>query len=124
MRKWAFWFAALVLLAGLQASLRGLIGAYNYQIVILVGISIILAVSLNLINGITGQFSIGHAGFYAIGAYVGAAWTMLWQPRLVASLPILKLGTVTGDVLNLAVALALGTVAAGLAEFVVGLPSL
>src|SRR3989441_12945657 len=69
MRKWAFWFAALVLLAGLQASLRGLIGAYNYQIVILVGINIILAVSLNLINGVTGQFSIGHAGFYAIGGF-------------------------------------------------------
>src|SRR5213592_105064 len=73
MRKWAFWFAALVLLAGLQASLRGLIGAYNYQIVILVGINIILAVSLNLINGFTGQFSIGHAGFYAVGAYTSAS---------------------------------------------------
>src|SRR3989442_4634460 len=73
MRKWAFWFAALVLLAGLQASLRGLIGAYNYQIVILVGINIILAASLNLINGVTGQFSIGHAGFYAVGGYTSAS---------------------------------------------------
>ncbi len=36
----------------------------------LVGINVILAVSLNLINGITGQFSIGHAGFMAVGAYV------------------------------------------------------
>src|SRR6195256_4722430 len=73
MKKWVFWLVAIVLLAGLQASLRGLIGAYYYQIVILVGINIILAVSLNLINGITGQFSIGHAGFYAIGAYTSAS---------------------------------------------------
>ena len=72
MKKWIFWLAALILLAALQASLRGLIGAYNYQIVILVGINIILAVSLNLINGVTGQFSIGHAGFYAVGGYTSA----------------------------------------------------
>jgi len=73
MKKWFFWLAALALLAVLQSSLRGLIGAYNYQIVILVGINIILAVSLNLINGFTGQFSIGHAGFYAVGAYTSAS---------------------------------------------------
>src|SRR5215813_3701969 len=73
MKKWAFWLAAILLLMALQASVRGLIGAYNYQIVILAGINIILAVSLNLINGVTGQFSIGHAGFYAIGGYTSAA---------------------------------------------------
>jgi branched-chain amino acid transport system permease protein len=37
-----------------------------------VGIAIILAVSLNLVNGLTGQFSIGHAGFMAVGGYVSA----------------------------------------------------
>src|SRR5437870_13872918 len=37
-----------------------------------IGIAIILAVSLNLVNGLTGQFSIGHAGFMAIGGYVSA----------------------------------------------------
>src|SRR5690349_16561225 len=63
---------ALAVLAGLPATPRGFIGAYNYQIVILVGININLAVSLNLINGFTGQFSIGHAGFYAVGAYTSA----------------------------------------------------
>ena len=46
---------------------------YPLRIVTLAGINIILAVSLNLINGFTGQFSIGHAGFMAIGAY-GSAW--------------------------------------------------
>src|SRR5271154_5538458 len=40
-----------------------------------VGINIILAVSLNLINGYTGQFSLGHAGFMAIGGYTAAVIT-------------------------------------------------
>ena len=44
--------------------------------IILIGINIILAASLNLINGITGQFSLGHAGFMAVGAYVSAIMTM------------------------------------------------
>ncbi|MDI6870065.1 MAG: branched-chain amino acid ABC transporter permease [Bacillota bacterium] len=50
----------------------GLIDRYYNGILILVMVNVILAVSLNLINGITGQFSIGHAGFMAVGAYVSA----------------------------------------------------
>jgi len=42
----------------------------------LCGIYIILALSLNLINGFTGLFSLGHAGFIAIGAYTSALLTM------------------------------------------------
>jgi branched-chain amino acid transport system permease protein len=48
------------------------IGSYPLFISYNIGISIIMAVSLNLINGYTGQFSLGHAGFMAIGAYVSA----------------------------------------------------
>ncbi len=40
-----------------------------------IGINIILAVSLNLINGYTGQFSLGHAGFMAVGAYTASVIT-------------------------------------------------
>lgn len=40
-----------------------------------IGINIILAVSLNLINGYTGQFSLGHAGFMAVGAYTAGVIT-------------------------------------------------
>lgn len=46
------------------------IGRYNYLIVIQVGVAIVMAVSLQLINGYSGQFSLGHAGFMAIGAYL------------------------------------------------------
>ena len=42
---------------------------YFLDVLIRIGIAIILAVSLNLINGTTGQFSLGHAGFMALGAY-------------------------------------------------------
>ena len=43
---------------------------YKIQIMNLIAVNIILALSLNLIYGFTGQFSLGHAGFMAIGAYV------------------------------------------------------
>src|SRR5678815_556286 len=82
MKKWLLWVAALAILAAAQVTLRDLIGAYNYQIVILIGINIILAVSLNLINGFTGQFSIGHAGFYAIGGYTSAALVFYLGPSI------------------------------------------
>ena len=122
MRKWAFWFAALVLLAGLQASLRGLIGAYNYQIVILVGINIILAASLNLINGITGQFSIGHAGFYAVGGYTSASLVYYGGTSIRAFTGFLP--PIAQNAVLLLLGLLAAAVAAGLAGLAVGIPSL
>ena len=53
------------------------ISPYFLQVICLAGINIVLAVSLNLINGFTGQFSIGHAGFMAIGAYASAMFSLL-----------------------------------------------
>src|SRR4051812_27656676 len=62
------------------------ISAYYARIIMLVGINISLAVSLNLINGFTGQFSIGHAGFMAVGAYSSAYLTVFhahgWEQQL------------------------------------------
>lgn len=51
------------------------VGDYERVIMLNIGINIILAVSLNLVNGFTGQFSMGHAGFMAVGAYVAASVT-------------------------------------------------
>ena len=73
--------------------------------IILIGINIILAAGLNLINGYTGQFSLGHAGFMAVGAYVSAIVTM-------------KLG------LPFIVAIMAGACAAGLLGLLIGLPTL
>src|SRR3989442_972765 len=45
---------------------------YAFQNINHIGIAIMLAVSLNLVNGLPGPFSIGHAGFMAVGGYVSA----------------------------------------------------
>lgn len=49
---------------------------YYQQILMAIGINIILALSLNLVNGYMGEFSVGHAGFMSIGAYVSAFLSM------------------------------------------------
>ena len=53
----------------------GLMNPYWYQIIQLAGITAISALGLNLIYGFNGQFSLGHIGFYAIGAYGSALIT-------------------------------------------------
>jgi branched-chain amino acid transport system permease protein len=55
------------------------------------GINVMLAVALNLVNGTTGQFSIGHAGFMAVGAYAAALTSVALEPHLGASLAPLTL---------------------------------
>lgn len=92
------------------AVVRGLIevefiGAFWELNIILICINIILAVSLNLINGFTGQFSIGHAGFMAVGAYVSAVFTV-------------KLG------LPFVSGILAGALGAGILGFLIGLPTL
>jgi len=52
-----------------------LINQYVQLVLIYILINIILTVSLNLINGYMGEFSVGHAGFMAVGAYVSAILT-------------------------------------------------
>lgn len=47
----------------------GVIDSYVFNTMVTICVNIILAVSLNLVTGFTGQFSLGHAGFMAVGAY-------------------------------------------------------
>ncbi len=68
--------AALIIGAGVIYLLDGVLGAYPKRIFILAGIYVTLALSLNLINGFTGLFTLGHAGFMAVGAYTCALLTM------------------------------------------------
>ncbi len=51
---------------------QGNLDGYKIQVLNLIAVNAILAISLNLIYGFTGMFSLGHAGFMAIGAYVSA----------------------------------------------------
>jgi branched-chain amino acid transport system permease protein len=68
--RWLFF--AVVLASFGFTFVEDAINPYFFQVFMYVGISIILASSLSLINGFAGQFSLGHAGFMAIGAYTSA----------------------------------------------------
>lgn len=57
-----------------------IINEYIQLILIYVGINVILTLSLNLINGYMGEFSVGHAGFMAVGAYVSSILTTMVLP--------------------------------------------
>jgi branched-chain amino acid transport system permease protein len=83
------------------------------------GINVILAVSLNVVNGFTGQFSIGHAGFMAVGAYTAAKITTAMH-----GLQIIGLSPAVSDQVVFLGALVAGMVLAALAGLVVGMPSL
>ena len=87
---------------------------YYLGIAIDIGINIILAVSLNLINGHTGQFSLGHAGFMAVGGYSAAKLTLTLQHVLPPWMqPLLFIG-----------ALVLGGLMAAVVGLAVGVPTL
>lgn len=75
------------------------------------GVFIILALGLHLINGICGQFSLGHAGFWAVGAYAGAAYGVYF------ALPL-------PDWINLTISCFIGMGSAGLAGVIIGVPCL
>lgn len=114
------WLLAAVIASLLVSHFEGAINGYYLQVIKFVGINIILAVSLNLINGYTGQFSLGHAGFMAIGAYVSA---YLSRDKSAGLLHLLGGGNFAIIVLFVLVLLA-GGLAAAVAGLVVGVPSL
>jgi branched-chain amino acid transport system permease protein len=97
----------------LATALSPHLSAYPLFVTYNIGIGIIMAVSLNLINGYTGQFSLGHAGFMAVGAYLSAVVTNhfgelnVWAANGVFTLALLA-----------------GGLAAALAGLLVGIPTL
>jgi len=99
------------------------IRGYEARVVSLIGIAITLAVSLNLINGLAGQFSIGHAGFMAVGGY-SATYVTVFHGQQIAGLVGSSLGEVTGAALVMPVSLGVGALAAAAAGLLVGVPSL
>lgn len=101
-------------------SISDSINPYYYQIIIYCGINIILASSLNLINGYTGQFSLGHAGFMAIGAYVSAAVSTYFAPQLMS---LFGDGSV-GRIFWFLIVLLIGGFSASVVGLLVGVPSL
>ena len=111
----------LAVLFGLDLVFQArVISPYYTRILMLSGISITLAVSLNLINGFTGQFSIGHAGFMAVGAYSSAYFSVNYGVNLANSLG----GGTLGWIVALTLATLVGALFAGIAGLLVGIPSL
>jgi branched-chain amino acid transport system permease protein len=96
------------------------INPYYYQIIIYAGINIALATSLNLINGYTGQFSLGHAGFMAIGAYSSAALSTYFAPNIIA---VVGDGAI-GHIIWFILVLFLGGIGAAVVGLIVGVPTL
>jgi len=119
-------WAAAVLggLALVSAFLPHVVNPYVFQIIVLCGVNIILAVSLNLINGFTGQFSIGHAGFMAVGAYGSAMFSLHVGEKWVAAAVGAGMPPVLAEGGALLVALILGGLLAAAAGYLVGLPTL
>jgi branched-chain amino acid transport system permease protein len=95
---------------------------YIYQILVFFGINSILAVSLNLINGFTGQFSIGHAGFMAAGGYFSAALSVYQGEKLLNILSFLPKDLAQGVIFL--VFLILGGLFSAILGLIIGIPTL
>jgi branched-chain amino acid transport system permease protein len=113
--------AALLACFGVNA-MSDRMNVYYVDVALNVGIAIVMAVSLNLINGYTGQFSLGHAGFMAVGAYGAAAVSKFAGSTLLPAFAFLGQNGSQAAVFFLAL-LTGGSIAA-LAGFIVGTPSL
>ncbi|WP_449244948.1 branched-chain amino acid ABC transporter permease [Desulfobacca acetoxidans] len=100
---------ALILLAWILSA-GTLLNLYIQQVLMYVGINVILTLSLNLVNGYMGEFSVGHAGFMAIGAYVASLLTVAVFP------------TAWGPLI-FPLVLVIGGLAAALAGLVIAFPS-
>jgi len=99
------------------------IGPFYANVASKVGIFVMLAASLNIVNGFTGQFSIGHAGFLAVGGYT-AGWITYYGSLYFFDSAMVQEGLFTpGSTLFVAGCLAGGLVAA-VVGYLVGLPSL
>jgi branched-chain amino acid transport system permease protein len=118
---------AVLYALNLAMSRQGLFGfgvpLYQVDLWKMAGINIILAVSLNLINGFTGQFSIGHVGFMAVGAYSSTFVTVYSTQGLERWLAGMVGADVAAAVVFVLVIL-IGALAAAIAGLVVGIPSL
>jgi branched-chain amino acid transport system permease protein len=93
---------------------------YHLHVLTNVGIAVILAVSLNLVNGYTGQFSLGHAGFMSVGAYLSSAVTLHFAPKIFGE----DGGSAVAIGALFFTALFVGGITAALAGLLVGIPSL
>ena len=89
---------------------RTLVNKYQYVILVSAAVNVVLAVSLQLINGVTGQFSIGHAGFMAVGAYGAGSFSFFVGEKMSKAI-----GDPFGVPIAFAIALLIGMLLAAIA---------
>ncbi|MBE2205288.1 MAG: branched-chain amino acid ABC transporter permease [Chthoniobacterales bacterium] len=104
------WILPLLLVIGMgfcvAAESGGLLNSYTRFVLITMGVNIILCASLNLVNGYLGEFSVGHAGFMALGAYAAAMMTTRLFPQMPALfLPAIFFGGLVAAVIGFLLAL-------------------
>jgi branched-chain amino acid transport system permease protein len=112
-----FWWIAVILFIGIYPPTLGGMSSYRCGILVFVGIYIILAVSLDLLMGYAGQISVGHAAFFAIGAYVSGILTAKYGVT-----PLLAM--ILGMLLSAGVAWAMGRPVLGLKEYYLAMATL
>jgi len=116
--------AALAALAILLVVADLLFDNFTRRVFNLCAIYIVLALSLNLVNGFTGLFSLGHAGFMAVGAYTCALLTMSPDKKAMNFF----LEPMVPWLANVQVPFVVGIIAAGLMAaffgFLIGAPAL
>lgn len=115
--------AAIPIAVFIDAVLGPALGATWTKILLDIGIAIVLAGSLNIVNGYAGQFSIGHAGFMLAGGYAAAWLTFYGGVHLFGAKVAVGGFLGSGQLLFLA-SCALGGIIAALLGVAVGLPSL
>ena len=106
-----FWLLATLAVAFGISYFAPQFNRYYLGISIDIGIAIIMAASLNLINGYTGQFSLGHAGFMAVGGYTAGKLSLV-------------IAAGSGATWCLPISLVAGGLMAAVAGLLVGIPSL
>ena len=115
MRALRGWIVVSVIAVLVSAFASAALNPYQQQILFYIAINIILATSLNLVNGFCGQFSLGHAGFMAVGAYASGLVSLHWQP--------FPMGGAL-EFFNYPIYAVIGGLTAAAAGFMVGMPSL
>jgi branched-chain amino acid transport system permease protein len=122
--KRIFTFIFIALAAGFVLVADKTFSSFTLRIFNLCGIYIILALSLNLINGFTGLFSLGHSGFMALGAYVSALLTMSPAQKEVNFFMAPIIAPLANIQLPFIPALVIAGLVAGFAGFLIGSPVL
>ncbi len=119
LKSWAMLLGACLLLLLFDRFAFWALNGFWKNLILLAGINMVAALGLNLTNGYCGQFSLGHAGFMAIGGYATAFFTMMFAwPEWMLTFPHPEFPIV------FPISLILGGVLAAAAGLLVGIPSL